>query len=73
VKISREQVRRRLLDEGWHFNRVTDKVEIYKRGIGRCNLPRPNLLGELAVRSTLHDAGLTHQQIEEFISKAVKS
>lgn len=72
--ISREQVRKRLTEAGYSFNRLGERVEIYRqRGTGqRVNLPRRDLIDEKHVRIILSQAGLSAAQIDEFIRAAVK-
>jgi hypothetical protein len=75
MNITREQVRNRLLQAGWHFKRQAEKVDLYRKpgSALRVALPRRDLLPEVSVRTILAQAGLTQADIEQFLRQAVKS
>lgn len=74
VWISREQVVRRVREAKWKFSDQSGRVEIYKRdgGTQRMDIPRRDYLPESLVRIVLKQAGLSRDQIEQFLKDAVK-
>jgi len=72
LRITREQVVARLREANYHFERRADRVEIYKNGVQRVGVPRRDQLPELSVRTILHQAGLTADQVERFLVACVK-
>jgi hypothetical protein len=75
TQVSREQVVRCLRDAGWTFKRQAPKVDIWKKrgAVSRISIPRRDLLPMTAVLTILKSAGLTPQQIEDFLRSCVKS
>lgn len=75
MRISREQVRKRILRENFSYKGETDKVELYRQAgtKQRVALPRRELYEETLVRIILAQAGLSPSQIDEFLRSAVKS
>ncbi len=74
MRISREQIIRRMRDAGWGFQRRGKRVEIWKNTITkqRLDLPLRNHYTKTQVAMVLSKAGLTPTEIEEFLSVAVK-
>ncbi|KKM70314.1 hypothetical protein LCGC14_1442020 [marine sediment metagenome] len=74
MKISRNQILRRIRDAGWHFKRHGRRVEIWKRPNNAQRLPLPKCkeYEEPLARVVLTQAGLAHEEIEEFLSATVK-
>lgn len=75
MRISREQVRSRILREKFSYKGETDKVELYRQAgtKQRVALPRRDFYEEKLVRIVLGQAGLSPGQIEEFLRTAIKS
>jgi hypothetical protein len=75
VSISRQQVVNRLRDANYKYHDKGKHVEIYRQqGTGqRVVVPLRDLLPEQSVRIVLSQAGLSQQEIADFIAGAVKS
>jgi predicted RNA binding protein YcfA (HicA-like mRNA interferase family) len=75
VQISREQVIARIKEAGWRFKRQGERTDLYKRSNSaqRVPVPRRDLLPALSVKAILRQAGLTPEQIAQFLQDAVKS
>ena len=75
--ISRDQVANRVGKAGWTLSDQTKRVYLYRKiGSGsaqRIVLPKRDLYPELLVRTILHQAGLTRDEIEAFIEGAIKA
>jgi len=74
MKISREQVRKRILRENFSYKGETERVELYRQAgtKQRIDLPRQDFCSEKQVRVILGQAGLSSPQIEEFPRSAIK-
>ncbi len=74
MKISREQVRKRILRENFSYKGETERVELYRQAgtKQRIDLPRQDFYSEKQVRIILAQAGLTVDQIEQFLRSAIK-
>lgn len=72
--ISREQIYRRLRDDGWKFKRRAKRVEIWKKpgDPQRLTVPLCDHYEESLARVVLSQAGLTADAINAFIAAAVK-
>ena len=75
MKISREQVRKRILREKFTYKGQTDRVELYRQAgtKQRITLPWRDFYEEKLVRVVLGQAGLSAEQIDEFLRTAIKS
>ena len=74
VWISRNQVIARLREANWQYSTQTKRVEIYKlKGSPkRMDVPIKDYFPDVYARILLKQAGLTRDQIEEFLKAAVK-
>lgn len=74
MRISREQILRRIRVAGWHFKRQGKRVEIWRnpQNKQRLNVPQRKQYTETQVRMVLSKAGLTHAEIEEFLTASIK-
>lgn len=74
MKVSREQVVRRLLDDGYEFQDQRPRVMMYRRPgrQTRVMVPRRDYLDEREVRTVLAQAHLTPAQVESFLTGCIK-
>ncbi len=75
VWVSRDQVIRCLRDQGWSFTKKqTKRVELYKKPgePQRIVFPKGKMLADTHVRPLLHQAGLSAEEIEDFLKCSVK-
>jgi hypothetical protein len=73
MTVPRDQIVNRLREAGYRFHRKADRVEFYRRpgDIRRVSIPRRDLIPEPIACAILHQAGLTHEQIAQFLKDAV--
>lgn len=72
IYVSSDQVKRRLKDAGWKFKRETKRVEIWKRGTGRMDIPKRDRFQEEYVRILCTQAGLSKSEIDAFLRECDK-
>ena len=74
VWVSRSQLHNCLRQHGWTHKRQAHYADIWKlRGsTQRINVPRTKSIPEARVRIVLGQAGLSAEQIEDFLTKSVK-
>lgn len=72
--ISRNQIIKRIREANWSHSSQTQRVEIFKlKGSAqRMNVHHRDFFPESQVRVILKTAGLTREQTEDFLKKAVK-
>ena len=75
IWVPREQVRKRIQEAGWRYaKKQTNKVELFRlpNAMGRMDLPKsPKSFPENLVRVTLAQAGLSEDEIEQFLRDCV--
>jgi hypothetical protein len=72
--VSRDQVVKRLRDDGWSFKERAKRTEMYRKpgSTQRLFIPLCNRLSEVQVRVILQQAGLSPDDIADFCKHAVK-
>lgn len=74
VWISRDQIVARVREANWRLSTQTPRVDIYKlaNSARRMDIPKKDFFPEISVRAILKSAGLTRDQVEDFLKKAIK-
>jgi hypothetical protein len=74
VWISRDQIVARVREANWRLSTQTPRVDIYKlaNSARRMDIPKKDFFPENAVRVILRSAGLTRDEIDDFLMKAIK-
>jgi hypothetical protein len=63
----REQVINKLKERGYKFKTESERVLVFKKGTHRLEIPRRDLLDEKWIRSAFRQAGMTNEEITEFL------